>query len=315
MAHDRLERRNYRKVYQRLWKNPDFLKLPADLKVMTLYVLTGPQTNRVGLFQFSFAQAAETLGTTAQHVRSRLRTVCSTFSWHFDSRAQVLWLPSWWVFNPVSENPKNLKGYLTDLNDVPRTPLIVNFCNNLGDIPETLHAEVRKWEPALTPRIGDAITDPITDAITDPIGDRSTETYTGTCTGTGTYTETETVATPRSVSPPQPVRQAFEHYHRLFLARYHGKPEYAGKKDGKRMSDLLRKHGLEEVARRLDAFFASRDPWIQKSGHTLDVFFAAGTQTKLVAEIGRPTNASVSERTQQNLDARQRALQRINGSR
>lgn len=84
----------------------------------------------------------------------------------------------------------------------------------------------------------------------------------------------------------QPVRQAFEQYHHRFVARYHGKPEYAGAKDGARMSKLLKAHGLEEVTRRIAAFFESADPWIQRSGHTLDVFFAAGTQTKLVAERG-----------------------------
>lgn len=86
-------------------------------------------------------------------------------------------------------------------------------------------------------------------------------------------------------APPTPTPEAFEHYQTRFLARYHGKPTIGGAKDGARMKQLLKREGLEETHRRLDAFFDSRDPWIQKSGHTLDVFFAAGTQTKLVAEM------------------------------
>lgn len=86
--------------------------------------------------------------------------------------------------------------------------------------------------------------------------------------------------------PKQPTKPAFEAYQERFIAKYGGKPEYSREKDPGRMRNLLEKHGLEEVIRRLTTFFASTDPWIQRSGHTLDVFFAAGTQTKLVAERG-----------------------------
>lgn len=89
-----------------------------------------------------------------------------------------------------------------------------------------------------------------------------------------------------TAEPSPDVRPAFEHYHQLFLKRYHGKPTYAGEKDGARMKRLLKEIGLLDVKSRLAAFFLSADPWIQKSGHTLDVFFSAGLQTKLVAEMG-----------------------------
>jgi hypothetical protein len=82
-----------------------------------------------------------------------------------------------------------------------------------------------------------------------------------------------------------PVGLAFAHYHAKFLERYKAKPEYAGAKDGKRWKALVTKHGLEEVKRRLDGYFASPDAWIQRTGHTLDAFFSAGVQTKLVAEL------------------------------
>lgn len=82
-------------------------------------------------------------------------------------------------------------------------------------------------------------------------------------------------------------RPAFERYHEHFQTKYHNKPTYAGGKDGARMKRLVKAIGIEETLERLDAFFASMDAWVQRSGHTLDVFFAAGTQTKLAAEVGR----------------------------
>lgn len=85
-----------------------------------------------------------------------------------------------------------------------------------------------------------------------------------------------------------PIGAAFAHYHERFLKRYGAKPEYAPGKDAGRWKSLLGRHDLAEVTRRIDRYFDSSDRWIQNSGHTLDVFFSAGTQTKLVAELSNP---------------------------
>lgn len=98
-------------------------------------------------------------------------------------------------------------------------------------------------------------------------------------------------APPKSAA--QPTGPAFERYQVLFVRKYGGKPTIGGEKDGGRMARLLRSVGLDETLARFDAFFESADPWIQNSGHTLDVFFASGTQTKLVAQIGRPAQRRV----------------------
>lgn len=91
-----------------------------------------------------------------------------------------------------------------------------------------------------------------------------------------------------------PLKAAFARYHERFLERYEAKPEYAGDKDAGRFKKLLDKHGLEEVLRRLDGFFGSVDPFLQRSGHTLNLFFDAGTQTKIVAERARPAGLSAT---------------------
>lgn len=196
------DRRNYRKLYQRTWCNPDFIGLSDLERTVALYLLSGPQSNRIGFFRLSLAAAAEDLARDQADVQAALRVVCVAFGWEFDTQARVLWIPSWWSFNPV-ENPKNLKGYLTDLSDLPRTPLAAKFCANLAQIPDALHYLFDGWVRVLTPterrsetptpteehrRIGDAIGDAVTD--------RTTETQ------TETQTETETQTRAREAIPP-----------------------------------------------------------------------------------------------------------------
>lgn len=134
------DRRRYRKIFTRLWRHPAFVALPDGEKVMTMYVLCGPQTNRIGLFLFSPGTAHEDLRITIPVVMRRLAAVCKAFGWEHDAKARVIWIPSWWTFNSPKDNIKAFQGALTDLNDVPPTPLTHKFCRNLVGIPDALHA-------------------------------------------------------------------------------------------------------------------------------------------------------------------------------
>jgi hypothetical protein len=130
----------YRKVFPRLWRNPDFRALDTDAKIVTLYLLSGPQTNRIGLFLLSPGAAAEDLGTTSEHFTACVERVCKAFRWSFDVARRMLWIPSWWKFNPLSENANNVKGYLADLDEVPPSLLISQFCKHLRFVPSVHHA-------------------------------------------------------------------------------------------------------------------------------------------------------------------------------
>lgn len=146
-----IDRRGYRKVYKRLWRNHDFRTFPDREKVLTLYLLTGPQTNRVGLYSYSMATAAEDLGWSLDSLRARQDRVLAAFKWIYDDKARVIYLPTWWEFNPPGEHEKTVKGLLSDLNDVPKTVLIHQFCRNLTHVPEVLWALFQGWETPLTP--------------------------------------------------------------------------------------------------------------------------------------------------------------------
>lgn len=128
----------YRKIYPRIWRDPGFRDLPETARILALYLLTGPQTNRVGVFMFSLATAAEDLKVGVETLRRRLADVSQTFGWLFDADARVLYIPSWWAWNPP-ENQNVLAGNLKDLHEVPPCALTEAFANNLEALPQTFH--------------------------------------------------------------------------------------------------------------------------------------------------------------------------------
>jgi hypothetical protein len=128
----------YRKVFARLWRHPGFVELTDGERVLAFYLITGPQTNRLGLYVLSIATAAEDLGTVPETLKKRLVTVCQTFGWLFDGKARVIYIPSWFKWNPP-ENANVMKGSLKDLNEIPPCGLVDAFARNVETLPETLH--------------------------------------------------------------------------------------------------------------------------------------------------------------------------------
>jgi hypothetical protein len=125
----------YRKVFISLWRHPGFVALSDAEKILAMYVLTGPQSDRLGLSVLSINMAAEDLGTVPQTLRRRLRNVCETFGWHFDSAKRVIYIPSWWRYNQP-ENVNVMRGSLKDLHEIPPSPLLHAFCNNVEFLSE-----------------------------------------------------------------------------------------------------------------------------------------------------------------------------------
>ena len=128
----------FRKLDPRLWNDEGFRSLKAvDYKLICLYILTA-QSNRIGLFSFSPGKACEDLGIDHQTFLEGLLKVCQTFKWEWDQEARVIFIPTWWKYN-TPENPNVLKSCLADLHDLPKTPLVTRFSDNLRYLPETFH--------------------------------------------------------------------------------------------------------------------------------------------------------------------------------
>lgn len=140
-----MEHGAYRKIFRRLWRNPDFLSLHDGARNFTFYLLTGPQTNRIGLFRLSLATAADDLHRTPKDMAANMRAVTAAFGWEYDESSKVCWIPSWWKWNPPGDNVKAFKGAMADLVDVPRCPLVTKFCQHLLYVPEEMQQYVPKW--------------------------------------------------------------------------------------------------------------------------------------------------------------------------
>lgn len=128
----------YRCIYPRLWRHPGFIGLTKSARELALYLLTGPQSNRLGLFYLSVQQAAEDLNVGLETLRKGLADVSLTFGWHFDSKARVFYIPSWWKWNAPA-NSNVLKGNLRDLSEIPPSSLADAFAANLQTLDPTLH--------------------------------------------------------------------------------------------------------------------------------------------------------------------------------
>ena len=102
--------------------------MAPEEKLVAVYVFTA-QSNRIGCFTFSPAMAAEDLGMKAETFSKRFASVSSTLGWRWDSVAHVLYIPTWWKYNQP-ENQNNMIGNLKDLEDVPHSPLVSEFCSN-----------------------------------------------------------------------------------------------------------------------------------------------------------------------------------------
>jgi len=196
-----LEHGAYRKIFKRLWRNHDFLSLPDGARVWTLYVLTGPQTNRIGLFRLSLATAADDLHRTIRDVTTHMEVTCQVFGWEYDAAAKVCWIPSWWKWNPPKENEKAFRGAMSDLADVPRCELVAKFCQHTVYIPEALRAIVPTWT---LEQIG--VRYPFD---TRSIRARSQETETETQTKTETETQTALTRDRETGAAFEAFRQAY----------------------------------------------------------------------------------------------------------
>lgn len=128
----------YRQVYPRIWRHPNFTGLTKSARELTLYLLSGPQSNRIGCFFFSVATASEDLNVAVETIRKGLADISGAFGWTFDAKCKVFWIRSWWKWNQPA-NPNVLRGNLKDLSDIPPCAVTDAFARHVETLPETLH--------------------------------------------------------------------------------------------------------------------------------------------------------------------------------
>ena len=140
----------YRKIDPRMWGDERFVALRPEEKLIAVYVITA-QSNRIGMFRFSPAMAAEQLGMLPQTFREGFANVCRMLCWGFDESVRVLYMPTWWKYN-LPENPNVLKSCMQDLHELPQSKLIADFASNLEHLPQTFHQTFREGLPKPSPK-------------------------------------------------------------------------------------------------------------------------------------------------------------------
>jgi hypothetical protein len=133
-----IDQRRYRKLYVRTWSNKAFRALDRERQLVAIYLLTGPQTNRIGLYKLSIGLAGEDLDMAPSVFLAHVTACCQAFGWRYDSDNRVFWIPSWWAYN-LNENEKNFRGALSDLAEVPDSFLVARFLQCRQYVPSALH--------------------------------------------------------------------------------------------------------------------------------------------------------------------------------
>lgn len=120
-----------------LWRSPGFQQL-ADLeRTVALYLLTGPQTNRIGLYPVSMAHMTEDLQRPKPVLLASVAKVLDATTWPMCER-KVLFIPTWWFWFPP-ENERVFRKALADFPAVTQSVLRERFLNYRRFLPEAWH--------------------------------------------------------------------------------------------------------------------------------------------------------------------------------
>ena len=112
----------YRRVRVRLWIESAFSKLTDGEKLVAMYLLSGPQTNSVGLYRLSSASAAEDLAISTSQFRRRFDVVLQAFRWRYEVDSALFWNPEW-IEENAPQNPNIVRAMRSAFDEIPDSPL------------------------------------------------------------------------------------------------------------------------------------------------------------------------------------------------
>lgn len=278
----------YRKIDPRMWTDEAFAELEPVEKLIAIYCITA-QSNRCGLFRFSMAKAAEDTGVTPDSYDIAMGKVCHTLAWKYDNQRRVLYLPTWFKYNPP-ENPKHLEGCLKDLHDLPQTHLLEEFARNTEYIPPhcteafgiAMQIAMANQELKLKQKLNSKSASADLPADAGPAATRARKSNRDAASST---------ASPTAASRKEPTGP----HHaliRFFCDRWstrYGEPyAFNGGKDGAHVKWILTACGLnEELGQRVvQAFLDDEDPFIADKAHPIGLLKSNFNKYRVIATRG-----------------------------
>ncbi len=103
--------------------------LPDRAKIIGAYLIFGDQVNNIGLYRVNFSGMAEanewTIDTSSQRksLWEDFEAIVRCFSWVYDKKTKVLFIPSHFKYNPV-HNENQLSAVIKTLSGIVYTPLM-----------------------------------------------------------------------------------------------------------------------------------------------------------------------------------------------
>jgi len=132
----------YRKLFPQFYRNADVRKLSRSEKLIAIYIITGEQTNRIGLFPFSIGMMCEDLDYELKEGSEGLHNVCKILSWRYDAESRMLLIPTWFRWQ-CPANVKAMAGAMKDLQQFPRIALAAEWYESaVKTTPEQFHKSI-----------------------------------------------------------------------------------------------------------------------------------------------------------------------------
>ena len=251
------ETKRYRRVSLQMWGDKKFLELskPApSARELWLFLITGPHTTTIpGVLHVGQAGLAESLEWSLKALQRCWQEISDRGMGEADWTAKLIWLPNALKHNPP-ESLNVVKSWATTFDTLPECQL---------------KAKVEAYIQAFLQAKGQGFAEAF------GVGMVHTETGSGTGTETGSGT----------ALPKHPVRELLTVHDQQFQAKYQSKPSRYTGREAKQAETLIAQHGFERACAIVRRAFASADPFILKSGHSLGVIVSSTVQNKLIAEL------------------------------
>ena len=139
----------YHTVYSRLWSSRDFRSWTEDGRLLALYLLTCPARTTEGLFRLPIPLAAYDLGWQQDRTGQALAELETAGFIAIDRDTDLVWLVNAVKWN-APRGPKQIKGAVNALSDVPSSPLRVPYLDRCRSVSPELADAIStdlKWQP------------------------------------------------------------------------------------------------------------------------------------------------------------------------
>lgn len=140
--------REYSKISPSFWTGETGREMVAagpDCVALSLYLMTGPHANMLGLYYLPIAYVCEDLGMTIEGASKALRRVCEGGFAGYDEASKTVFVPQmarWQVGESLSASDNRVKSIKKAVDSLPKSPFIKEFFEmyreayHLGEAPQ-----------------------------------------------------------------------------------------------------------------------------------------------------------------------------------